>query len=103
METSEPVVVGIDAGGTRVRAVVCDPDGNRCGSGTAAGANPVSRGVGDTATQLGAALAAALAGIDPARVAMIALGMAGSQAFGAELTGLLPGVGERLGLRCEWL
>jgi N-acetylglucosamine kinase-like BadF-type ATPase len=101
--TSEPVVVGIDAGGTRVRALVCDRDGRRCGSGTAAGANPVSRGVGDTATQLGVALSAALSGIDPDRVAMIALGMAGSQAFGAELAALLPGVGERLGLRCAWL
>ncbi len=103
MDISEPVVVGIDAGGTQVRAIVCDRDGNRCGTGTAAGANPVSRGVGDTAAQLGVALSAALVGIDPARVARIALGMAGSQAFGVELAEVLPEVGERLGLRCEWL
>src|SRR5215467_3495046 len=99
----DELVVGVDAGGTSVRAVVCDRSGARHGSGVAAGANPVSRGLADTATQLEVALRAALTGIDPARVTVVALGIAGAAAFADELAGLLPEVAARLGAPARWV
>ncbi|HEX3811552.1 MAG TPA: BadF/BadG/BcrA/BcrD ATPase family protein [Mycobacteriales bacterium] len=103
MADDELLVVGIDAGGTKVRALVCDRYGVRRGTGLAAGANPVSRGIAGTVEQLEIALHAALCTVDRSRVAAVALGMAGAAAFAQELAGVLPGVGERAGLHCPWV
>jgi N-acetylglucosamine kinase-like BadF-type ATPase len=71
------MVVGIDAGATSTRCVVATLDGTVVGRGTAGGANRHSGG-DDVGRTLGAALAAALATLDPAAVRAGVLGAAGS-------------------------
>ena len=72
------LVVGVDAGGTSTRAVVLDLSGRRLGAGRAGGANPNSHPPRQAAEQVGAAISAALAGLDPAEVGAAVLGVAGS-------------------------
>lgn len=70
------LVVGCDLGGTSTRAVVADAALAVLGRGVAGGGNPISR-AGTAAAAFAAALRAALAGIDPARVGAGVVGVAG--------------------------
>jgi glucosamine kinase len=61
--TGVDLVVGVDAGGTRTRAVVTTLDGQVCGRSTSGPGNPVAHGVPAAVRAIGAAVAGAL---DPA-------------------------------------
>ncbi|HVX47454.1 MAG TPA: BadF/BadG/BcrA/BcrD ATPase family protein [Mycobacteriales bacterium] len=98
----EPVVIGIDAGGTNVRALVCDGSGTRLGTGTATGANPTSRGPEAAAATIGVALAGALSTVDASRVGRAVIGAAGSVAQGTELAVELKKVWAGAGLACSF-
>jgi N-acetylglucosamine kinase-like BadF-type ATPase len=71
----EPLVIGVDAGGTATRAVVATLDGDILGCGRAGPGNPI--GGEPAAAEIRAALAAALAGCDPAAVVGGVVGLAG--------------------------
>jgi N-acetylglucosamine kinase-like BadF-type ATPase len=75
---SGTVVVGLDVGGTSTRAAVLTLAGERLGTGRAGGGNPTSHGAERAAQEVRAALRAALAGVDPARVRAGAIGLAGA-------------------------
>ncbi|MFB4282002.1 MULTISPECIES: N-acetylglucosamine kinase [unclassified Nonomuraea] len=90
------VVLGVDAGGTSSRAAVFTVAGEPLRRGQAGGANPGALGPDRAAANLTAAVRAALAGIDPAQVRGVVVGLAGSPGRCAELTervfrDLLPG------------
>lgn len=69
--------IGVDAGGTRTRAVVATADGEVVGSGTAAGANAWSSGT-QAADSITAAVRAALGERDPGLVAAGVVAAAGA-------------------------
>ncbi|GAA0798843.1 N-acetylglucosamine kinase [Spirilliplanes yamanashiensis] len=73
----ETYVLGADCGGTSSRVVVATLDGRVAGRGRGGAGNPVARDARAAAAELGAAAAQALAGLDPARVAGVVVGMAG--------------------------
>ena len=100
MAPDDRLVVGIDAGGSRTRALLAGPHGERLAVGTAPGSNPVSRGTNATVEHLIAALRAALAGTDAGRVQRAVLGLAGSNAADQELSDALERVARSVGLRC---
>jgi N-acetylglucosamine kinase-like BadF-type ATPase len=68
--------MGVDAGGTRTRALLATPQGEALGRGLAEGANAWSSG-GSAAGAIADAIASALAGRDPARVAGGCVAVAG--------------------------
>ncbi|MFC7612674.1 N-acetylglucosamine kinase [Actinokineospora soli] len=90
------LAVGIDAGGTSTRAIAVSPDGAVVGRGAAGGANPNSNGLAAAASNVAAAVGAALAG---RACGCVVLGMAGSSklladpAALAEFTSALASVG----------
>ncbi|MFR9779187.1 N-acetylglucosamine kinase [Micromonospora sp. MS34] len=75
---SDTVVVGLDVGGTSTRAAAVSLDGVRLGTGRAGGGNPTTHGADRAAAELLAALRAALADVDPARVRAGTIGLAGA-------------------------
>jgi glucosamine kinase len=77
---TDSLVLGGDLGGTRTRILVAGADGRERGRGTAAAGNPVSNPDG-AAAAFGDALRAALAGVDPGRVAASVIGVAGVSAL----------------------
>ena len=77
---SEIFVLGGDLGGTSTRILVVGADGTEHGRGVTGGGNPTTDPAG-AADALGAALRAALAGLDPARVQAAVLGVAGGSAL----------------------
>ncbi len=81
MNTSimDPVVLGIDAGGSKTRALVASPDGQVIGSGEAGPANYQSTGQAAAFQALAQAVGQALetARIDIQQVASLCLGAAG--------------------------
>ncbi|RKR86786.1 N-acetylglucosamine kinase-like BadF-type ATPase [Micromonospora pisi] len=81
---ADPLVIGLDVGGSSTRAVVVSLTGEQLGSGVAGGGNPVSHGVEPAARQLRVALRAALAGLDPDRVRAGAIGLAGAGRLDAD-------------------
>ncbi|WP_020497403.1 N-acetylglucosamine kinase [Sciscionella marina] len=90
-----PFALGMDIGGTRTRAALLDESGTVRGTGTAAGANPVSAGVPASAARIGEAAGRALDGHRGADVRAVLLGMAGGhvlvgtfEAIGAALRGI---------------
>lgn len=98
----EPLVLGLDVGGTASRAVVTDLDGEVLGRGRAGGGNPITVGPHEAAAQVGAAIRAALTGIDPARVRAAVMGIAGTSDFGHAATGsAFQAVWDASGLRCK--
>ncbi|MFC0530753.1 N-acetylglucosamine kinase [Phytohabitans kaempferiae] len=74
---SDALVIGLDIGGTSTRALVASLAGERVSAGTAGGGNPTSHGAEAAAAELGKALSAALAPVDPTRVRAGTLGLAG--------------------------
>ncbi|RAJ35346.1 N-acetylglucosamine kinase-like BadF-type ATPase [Kitasatospora sp. SolWspMP-SS2h] len=71
------LVLGLDVGGTSTRVLVADLDGRVLGAARGAGGNPVAHGAEAAAKEIGDTVRAALAGLDPARVAAGVLGLAG--------------------------
>lgn len=70
-------LIGVDAGGTRTRAVLATDDGRILGRGQAEGANAWSSG-GSAAGAIAAAIETALEGHDPASVAGGCIAVAGA-------------------------
>ncbi|WP_433267710.1 N-acetylglucosamine kinase [Actinosynnema sp. CS-041913] len=94
-------VVGLDAGGTSTRALVLDLDGTRLGAGVAGGANPNSHPPEEAADHIAQALAAALEGLDAAKVESGVLGMAGSSKLtDPTVAALFEAAWTDAGLRC---
>lgn len=104
VDRDDRLVAGVDAGATSVRALVVDLTGERRGTGTAGGANPISRGLDVAMTEVARALERALSTVDTSRVALVALGIAGGNTHGGDGLGeALDAVWTRLGLRCPRL
>jgi N-acetylglucosamine kinase-like BadF-type ATPase len=99
----EDLVIGVDAGASNVRVLVADRTGRRLGSGTAAGASPIARGLPAAMEQLDIALGKALAGLDSAQVRVIAIGMAGAGTFGPALPDALSELASRRDIPARWL
>jgi glucosamine kinase len=77
---SEILALGGDLGGTSTRILVVGPDGHEYGRSVTGGGNPTTDPAG-AAAALGDALRTALAGVDPARVQVSVLGVAGGSAL----------------------
>jgi glucosamine kinase len=75
---SDPLYVGLDAGGTTTRAVVVDLLGRRLGTGVADGGNPTVLGATAAVRAIEVATRQALAGVDPTRVRAATIGMSGA-------------------------
>jgi glucosamine kinase len=78
---SDLLVMGVEAGTSRVDVVVADLEGGVVGRGRAGSANPSALPVADVAAHLAAAVADGLAGADPLSVRAIVLGTAGILRF----------------------
>lgn len=72
-----PLLLGVDIGGTSVRAQVSDLAGARLGAGRAGGGNPNAVGMDTAVANIRTALEAALHGVDPTAVAVAVVGAAG--------------------------
>jgi N-acetylglucosamine kinase-like BadF-type ATPase len=77
-------VLGLDIGGTGTRALLATADGERLGSGTAAGGNPSTHGAEVAAARVAEALGAALDGSDATAVRACVVGLAGVSKYAAE-------------------
>lgn len=77
----EPLVLGLDIGGTASRALVTTLDGTRVGYGRAGAGNPVTVPLPVATANVSAALAEALSDVDPARIVAAVAGAAGSSGF----------------------
>ena len=83
------LVIGVDAGGTRTRAVVVDAQGDCHGFAVAGPGNPNSAGADLARESITAACSQALAGCQvAARPALIVITMAGGSATGGRIDGL---------------
>ncbi len=80
---SDPLVLGLDVGGTSTRCLVADRHGRRVGVGGSGGANPNGVGMSVALTRIGEAVADALAGLDSALVVAAVMGAAGFAAHAA--------------------
>ncbi|MFK3985681.1 BadF/BadG/BcrA/BcrD ATPase family protein [Micromonospora sp. NPDC050397] len=74
----DPLVIGLDVGGSSTRAVVVSLTGEQLGAGTADGGNPTSHGAEPAAERVRTALHTALGDLDPTRVRAGAIGLAGA-------------------------
>jgi glucosamine kinase len=99
----EPLVLGLDIGGTTSRALLADLDGHRIGSGTAAGGNPTAHQVSEAFSAVEQALRAALDGAAPTRVDAAVVGMAGvGRLTEPEVRDQFDAMWHRVGLRCPY-
>ncbi|GAB3231080.1 BadF/BadG/BcrA/BcrD ATPase family protein [Glycomyces halotolerans] len=97
----EPLVLGLDVGGTASRAVVTTLDGDVRGRGRAGGGNPITAGPVEAASQAAAAAREALASLDPARIRAAVMGIAGTSDFDRAETGAaFQRMWDAIGLRC---
>ncbi|TNH21406.1 ATPase, partial [Micromonospora orduensis] len=101
---SDTVVVGLDVGGTSTRATALTLTGDRLGTGRAGGGNPTSHGAERAAAELLTALRAALADVDPTRVAAGTIGLAGAARILADPAGraAFDRAWHDAGLRCPY-
>jgi len=79
----DPLVLGLDVGGTSTRCLVADLRGRRVGVGRSGGANPNGVGMPVALTRIGEAVVSALADLDPRRVVGAVMGAAGFAAHAA--------------------
>ncbi|MFJ8622746.1 N-acetylglucosamine kinase [Kitasatospora sp. NPDC093550] len=91
--------LGVDAGGSRTRAVLLDSAGTPLGSGASGGANPAGQDPAGTVELLAAAVSAALGPRDPARVTACLIGLAGYGAL-PDPDGFARRIRAALGLGC---
>ncbi|WP_329498688.1 N-acetylglucosamine kinase [Kitasatospora herbaricolor] len=78
------LVLGVDAGGTAVRAVLTDLTGRRLGEARGGGGNPQAQGGPAAAERIGEAIGAALGDHDPDRLAACVIGLAGYRRFATD-------------------
>ncbi|MCW3820077.1 ATPase [Micromonospora sp. DR5-3] len=98
---SQPLVLGLDVGGSSSRALITTATGVPVGYGRAGGANPVSTPPTNAAATVAEAVRAALAGADPGAVRSAVLGIAGAGAFDEPATAAaFQRAWADLGLRC---
>lgn len=71
-------VLGIDGGGSRTRALLCDASGRIAGQGLSGGINPRHACTADIRACLNEAFSQSTIGIDPSRIAAVHLGIAGA-------------------------
>jgi N-acetylglucosamine kinase-like BadF-type ATPase len=102
---SDPLVIGLDVGGTSTRAAVVSVTGERLGSGRAGGGNPTSHGAEQAASQLRAALSEALGDIDPELVRAGTIGLAGAGRLLTDPAGraAYDRAWHEVGLRCPYV
>ncbi|MEV7117957.1 N-acetylglucosamine kinase [Kitasatospora griseola] len=93
MSADAPLVLGLDVGGTSTRALVATLDGRILGTAHGAGGNPVAHGAEVAVREIGGAVRAALAGLDPAGVAAGVIGLAGGSLAPPEVLALWPATG----------
>lgn len=75
---TNPLVLGLDIGGTASRALLVDAvAGHRIATGEAAGGNPSGHPVDEALGSIATALRRTLSGVDPGRVAYGLIGLAG--------------------------
>jgi N-acetylglucosamine kinase-like BadF-type ATPase len=77
MTPQDPLVLGLDVGGTASRAVVVTLTGRLAGQGWADGGNPTSRPPEAAAASVAQAARSALSGVDPGDVRAAVMGIAG--------------------------
>lgn len=95
------LVLGLDVGGTSSRAVTTTLDGTVVGWGDAGAGNPLAVPPDHAAAEVARALAAALAGTDPGRVAAAVLGLAGVSGFDRpDVSAAFQRVWDAAGLQC---
>ncbi|WP_335990842.1 N-acetylglucosamine kinase [Glycomyces sp. MUSA5-2] len=95
------LVLGLDVGGTSSRAVTTTLDGAVVGRGDAGAGNPLAVPPDRAAAEVARALAAALAGTDPGRIAAAVLGLAGVSGFDRpEVSAAFQRVWDAAGLQC---
>ncbi|MFD7734497.1 N-acetylglucosamine kinase [Kitasatospora phosalacinea] len=87
------LVLGLDVGGTSTRVLVAGLDGRVVGRARGAGGNPVAHGAEAAAKEIGNAVRAALAGVDPGRVVAGVLGLAGGLVVQPDFGPLWEGLG----------
>lgn len=80
MSVALDLVIGADLGGSNTRVAVADRSGQVLGRAQGPGGNPLSH-AGSAATTFGKVLREALAGLDPARVRLGVIGLAGGSAL----------------------
>ncbi|MFD0258519.1 N-acetylglucosamine kinase, partial [Kitasatospora indigofera] len=78
------LVLGVDAGGTAVRAVLADLTGRRLGEARTGGGNPQAQGGPEAAARIGEAIRAALGDHDPGGLAACVIGLAGYRRFATD-------------------
>ena len=103
MNSPNPLVIGVDAGGTRTRVLVADLAGRVRGRADGAGANPVTGGLDQALRLLRTAMVSALGDADPATVGYVVLGLAGDTLTRQpEPARLLSAVLRQAGLHCPY-
>ncbi|WP_116948753.1 N-acetylglucosamine kinase [Jiangella endophytica] len=104
MRTTEaPLTLGLDIGGTSTRAVVIDGAGRRLGTGRADGANVTSHALAKALDAVAAAVAAALAPVDPARVEAAVIATAGDHHLTRpEVAAQFSSLWQKVGLTCGY-
>jgi N-acetylglucosamine kinase-like BadF-type ATPase len=87
---TEPLLLGVDVGGTNSRAALLDSYGTVVGRGKAGGGNAVSCGVAPAVDEVMSATRSALGAVAPARVVSAVIGLAGGTiALGSGDTGAM--------------
>ena len=97
---SSPLFLGIDAGGTRTRAVLADGEGRVLGTGEAGAANVVGPDRDQALLRMGAAAAAALGPVGPEAIGAVCAGAAGLLALPGAGAGLARELSAVLGADC---
>jgi glucosamine kinase len=76
-DRTDDIVIGADLGGTTTRLTVASTTGFRLATVDGGGGNPTTHGVEPAAAELGRAARRALAGLEPANVRAVVIGVAG--------------------------
>src|SRR5262245_38592525 len=98
----EPLVIGVDAGGSHTRVLVASAAGARVAAAAAGGGNPTSCGLGATLQSLLAGLESALFGLEKRAVRHAVLGVAGAAPCIEDLRAAVAGTWRALGLECPF-
>jgi glucosamine kinase len=98
----EPLVIGVDAGGSHTRMLVASAAGARVAAAASGGGNPTSCGLDATVQSLRAGLESALFGLDRRAIRDAVLGVAGAAPCMEELRAAVADTWRALGLGCPF-